>query len=101
MFGLFMLFRQHTRARIEISYLLWKRFNAKPIAPEPILSEGQNGTIEAGLSAMLERIDHETGKVCHEEIIGDYPAAQAALSGHGNPDPQYDYKMVARHLLTL
>jgi len=62
----------------------------------PILSEGQNGAIEAGLSAMLERIDHETGKVCHEENIGDYPAAQAAWSGHGSPDAQYDYKMVAK-----
>ncbi len=66
-----------------------------------ISSEGQNRTIEAGLSAMLERIDHETGKMCHEEIIGDYPAAQAALSGYGNPDPQCDYKMVPRHLLTF
>ncbi len=86
---------------MEISYLLWKRFDDKPIAPEPHLEEGQNRTIEAGLSAMLERIDHETGKVCHEETIVDYSAAQAALSGHDNPDPQYDYKMVARHLLTF
>lgn len=62
----------------------------------PILSEGQHGAIEAGLSAVLERIDHETGKVCHEENMGDYPAAQAAWSGHGSPEAQYDYKMVVK-----
>lgn len=60
----------------------------------PILSEGEHGAIEAGLSAVLERINHEDGSVCHEENIGDYPAAQAALNEMGSPDAQYDYKMV-------
>lgn len=65
-----------------------------------ILSEGENGAIEAGLRAVLERIDARTGSVCHEETIGDYPAAQAALLGTGGKDAQYDYKMVnVIHLL--
>ena len=61
----------------------------------PILSDGEHGAIEAGLSTVLERINQEDGSVCHEENIGDYPAAQAALSGNGSSDAQYDYKMVA------
>lgn len=61
----------------------------------PVLSEGEHGAIEVGLSAVLERIDREDGSVCHEENIGDYPAAQAVLDGNGSPDAQYDYKMVA------
>ena len=61
----------------------------------PILSEGKHGALESGLSAVLERIDSEDGSVCHEENIGDYPAAQAALNGDGSSDAQYDYKMVA------
>ena len=60
----------------------------------PILSEGEHGAIEAGLSAVLERINEEDGSVCHEENIGDYPAAQAALVGDHSPGAQYDYKMV-------
>ena len=67
----------------------------------PILSEGEHGAIEAGLSAVLERIDQGHGSVCHEETIGDYPAAQAALSGSGSPDADYDYKMVALALTYL
>ena len=59
-----------------------------------ILSEGEHGAIEAGLSAVLERIAVD-GSVCHEENIGDYPAAEASLNGDGSPDAQYDYKMVA------
>lgn len=61
----------------------------------PILSGGEHGAIEAGLSSVLERIDIEDGSVCHEENIGDYPAAQAALDGDATPGAQYDYKMVA------
>lgn len=59
----------------------------------PILSEGKGGALEVGLSAVLERID-QGGRVCHEEDIGDHPAAEAALAGHGSHDAQYDYKMV-------
>ena len=60
----------------------------------PVLSEGEKGVIEAGLRAVLERINYEDGSVCHEENIGDYPAAQAALNGADDPNAQYDYKMV-------
>ena len=60
----------------------------------PILSEGQHGIIETGLSAALERINGEDGSVCHEENLGDYPAACAALNANSSPENQYDYKMV-------
>ena len=60
----------------------------------PILSEGQHGTIETGLRAALERINAEDGSVCHEENLGDYPAACAALNANNSPENQYDYKMV-------
>ena len=60
----------------------------------PILTEGQHGVIEVGLSAVLERINHDDGSVCHEEDIGDYPAAQAALNGTEDTDAAFDYKMV-------
>ncbi|KAI4247874.1 MAG: hypothetical protein LQ352_006071 [Teloschistes flavicans] len=59
----------------------------------PILSEGEDGAMETGLSAVLERINYEDGSVCHEENLGDYPAAQAALHG-GTSGAEYDYKMV-------
>ena len=62
----------------------------------PILSPDEGGPIEVGLKAVLERVDFQSGSVCHEETIGDYPAAQAALTGSGSSDPQYDYKMVSR-----
>ncbi|KAL9609161.1 MAG: hypothetical protein Q9167_006056 [Letrouitia subvulpina] len=58
-----------------------------------ILSEGEHGAIETVLSAVLERVNHIDGSVCHEENIGDYPAAQAALHGEVDSEPQYDYKM--------
>ena len=61
----------------------------------PILSDGDIGPIEIGLSAVLERINYEEGTVCHEENIGDYPAAQAALAGYDYSNAEYDYKMVA------
>ena len=60
----------------------------------PILSGGEHGTLELGLSAVLERVSREDGSVCHEENIGDYPAAQAALEGRENHSAEYDYKMV-------
>lgn len=60
-----------------------------------ILSEGEHGAIETVLSAVLERVSCIDGSVCHEENIGDYLAAQAALYGEVDSEPQYDYKMVA------
>ena len=62
----------------------------------PILREGENGPIEIGLSAALERIDCISGSVCHEENIGDYPAAQAAFNGSSKADAEFDYKMVRK-----
>ena len=49
---------------------------------------------EICLRAVLERIDFETGSVCHEETIGDYPAAQAAQNQDPIPGEDLDYKMV-------
>ena len=66
----------------------------------PILSEGQHGTIETGLRAALERINGEDGSVCHEENLGDYPAACAALNANKSPENQYDYKMVREQSIT-
>ena len=60
----------------------------------PVLYEGELGIIEAGLSAVLERVNGEDGSVCHEENLGDYPAACAALNPNNSPEDQYDYKMV-------
>ena len=65
----------------------------------PILSEGEQGSIELGLSAVLERINCEDGSVCHEENLGDYPAAQAALDGSNDSSAEYDYKMVGRFIV--
>jgi len=39
---------------------------------QPVLSEGENGAIEAVISAVLERINRTDGTICHEEVIGDY-----------------------------
>jgi len=36
----------------------------------PVLSEGQNGAMEAVIGAVLERINRTDGSVCHEETIG-------------------------------
>ena len=60
----------------------------------PILTSDENGVIEIGLRAVLERISQQDGSVCHEETFGDYPAAQAALNGGGTSDAEYDYKMM-------
>ena len=66
----------------------------------PILYDsGHNGIIEAGLSAVIERINGEDGSVCHEENLGDYPAACAALNPNKTPEAQYDYKMVREYAM--
>jgi hypothetical protein len=36
----------------------------------PVLSKGEGGAIEAGIAAVLERINQTDGNVCHEETIG-------------------------------
>lgn len=60
----------------------------------PILREGKDGPIEAGLAAVLERVDKSDGSVCHEETIGDYATYQNAQMGVQSDEPTYDYKMV-------
>lgn len=37
---------------------------------DPVLSMGKNSSVEAVLSAVLERINRTDGSVCHEETIG-------------------------------
>lgn len=37
---------------------------------EPILSKGENSSMEAVIAAVLERINSTDGSVCHEETIG-------------------------------
>lgn len=37
---------------------------------EPVLSEGEGGAIEAGIAAVLERLNQTDGSACHEETIG-------------------------------
>ena len=66
----------------------------------PVLYEGELGIIEAGLSAVLERVNGEDGSVCHEENLGDYPAACAALNPDKTLEAQYDYKMVRKQAIS-
>ncbi len=37
---------------------------------EPVLSEGEGGAMEAGIAAVLERLNRTDGNACHEETIG-------------------------------
>lgn len=46
---------------------------------QPVMSEGQDGVIEAIISSVLERLNHSTGQVCHEETIGEYVFASTFL----------------------
>lgn len=59
-----------------------------------VLSEGENGAIEAVISAVLERIDRTDGTVCHEEVIGDYATYLNLKDGSTSTEPRCDYKMV-------
>lgn len=59
-----------------------------------ILSPGENGSFEAGLRALLERIDKNDGTVAHEETIGDYATWLNLQNGIDSADPVYDYKMI-------
>ncbi|KAI9699616.1 MAG: hypothetical protein M1820_007116 [Bogoriella megaspora] len=61
---------------------------------QPVLSEGENGAIEAVISAVLERINRTDGSVCHEETIGDYATYLNDQAGINSSAPQYDYKMI-------
>ncbi|KAF2841875.1 glycogen debranching enzyme [Patellaria atrata CBS 101060] len=61
---------------------------------QPVLSEGENGAIEAVIIAVLERLNKTDGTVAHEETIGDYATWLSMQEGGQDPSPQYDYKMI-------
>ncbi|EKG09248.1 glycogen debranching enzyme [Macrophomina phaseolina MS6] len=61
---------------------------------QPILSEGEGGTIEAVIGAVIERINRTDGSVCHEETIGDYATYLNLQQNILSTAPQYDYKMI-------
>ena len=60
----------------------------------PILSAGEDSAFEAGIMALLERINKTDGSVAHEETIGDYATWLNLEEGIDSTDPQYDYKMI-------
>lgn len=59
-----------------------------------ILSPGAGGAFEAGISALLERVNRADGSAAHEETIGDYATWASLQEGVVSTDPSYDYKMV-------
>ncbi|KAH7313763.1 glycogen debranching enzyme [Stachybotrys elegans] len=61
---------------------------------EPILATGNGSITEAGISALLERINRTDGTVAHEETIGDYATYLSLQQGVNSTAPQYDYKMI-------
>ena len=60
----------------------------------PIQSTGKGGSLEAGISAVIERINKTDGSVTHEETIGDYATYLNAQEGLVSTAPNYDYKMI-------
>lgn len=61
---------------------------------QPVLSEGENGAIEAVIGAVLERINRTDGTVCHEEVIGDYATYLNLKDNITSTEPRCDYKMI-------
>lgn len=61
---------------------------------QPILSQGEDGAIEAVIGAVLERINKADGTVCHEENLGDYATFLARQEGRDSNAPSCDYKMI-------
>lgn len=61
---------------------------------QSVLSEGENGAIEAVIRAVLQRVNRNDGSTCHEEVIGDYATFLNLQNGINSTDPQYDYKMI-------
>ncbi|KAI9794558.1 MAG: hypothetical protein M1816_004445 [Peltula sp. TS41687] len=61
---------------------------------EPVLSEGEGGAMEAGIAAVLERLNKTDGSAAHEETIGDYATYLNLKNNISSTAPQYDYKMV-------
>ena len=60
----------------------------------PILSSGPDSAFEAGISALLERINRTDGSAAHEETIGDYATWLNREDGMISTRPRYDYKMI-------
>ncbi|KAF2824678.1 hypothetical protein CC86DRAFT_407839 [Ophiobolus disseminans] len=50
--------------------------------------------IEAVIAAVVERINHNDGTVCHEEVLGDYASYLNKKEGIISAEPRCDYKMV-------
>ncbi|KAJ9637127.1 hypothetical protein H2199_007413 [Coniosporium tulheliwenetii] len=61
---------------------------------QPVLSEGENGAMEAVISAVLERINSTDGSVAHEETLGDYATYLNLQNNVTSTAPIYDYKMI-------
>jgi glycogen debranching enzyme len=61
---------------------------------QPVLSEGENGAIEAVIGAVLERVNNTDGTVCHEEVIGDFATFINRKNNIASTEPSCDYKMV-------
>jgi hypothetical protein len=61
---------------------------------QDILSTGKGGAFEAGISAVLERIDKIEGSAAHEEGIGDFATWMNLRRGVHSTAPSYDYHMI-------
>jgi len=61
---------------------------------EDILSPGPDGAWEAGIGALLERINRTSGSAAHEETVGDYATWLNLRDNITSTDPLYDYKMI-------
>ncbi|KAF2637156.1 glycogen debranching enzyme [Massarina eburnea CBS 473.64] len=61
---------------------------------QSILSEDQDGAIEAAISAVLERVNKTDGTVCHEEWIADWASWTNLQTGIDSDAPGCDYHMI-------
>ncbi|KAH7115576.1 glycogen debranching enzyme [Dactylonectria macrodidyma] len=61
---------------------------------EAILSTGEGGAFEAGIAAVLERINKHDGSAAHEEGIGDFATFINLQRNIISSDPSYDYHMI-------
>ncbi|KAI9823074.1 MAG: hypothetical protein M1826_000278 [Phylliscum demangeonii] len=60
----------------------------------PVLSDGEGGAVEAGIAAVLDRLNKTDGSVAHEETIGDYATYLNLKNNISSTAPQFDYKMI-------
>lgn len=61
---------------------------------ERVLSTGEGGAFEAGIGAVLERINRTDGSAAHEESIGDFATWFNLQRNISSSDPSYDYHMI-------